>query len=89
MLDLGDGQIFFCTWFAPLIRTEKPTGSFIFCSSGKIVHAQEIENNKTIELMKKYGIDRVRGGEFCECDTKYLIRMMPQNLVDEITEVSL
>ena len=51
--------------------------------------AQEIENNKTIELLKKYGIDRVRGGEFCECDTKYLIRMMPQNLVDEITEVSL
>lgn len=50
------------------------------------LHAQEIENRKTIELMKQYGIDRVRGGEFCECDTEYLKRMMPKTLIDEITQ---
>ena len=50
------------------------------------LHAQELENKKTIELMKTYGIERVRGGEYCECDTGHLIKMMPDYLVNKMLD---
>lgn len=48
--------------------------------------AEERENNTTIDLMKKYGIDNVRGGDYCQVDTDKMVRCMNSKLYRSIIE---
>ena len=46
--------------------------------------ARPVENQKTIELMKKYGIENVRGGEYCAVNQITLENNMGEKLCRQI-----
>ena len=48
--------------------------------------AESEENAFTINLMKKYGIENVRGGHYCQISTADVINTMGVNLSKEIEE---
>ena len=52
------------------------------------IDAERIKQQVTIELMKKYGIDNVRGGDFCQIDTQSVIKSMRKKLYKSIIEAN-
>jgi len=52
------------------------------------VDAEKQENRFTIDLMMKYGVDNVRGGEYCAVKTETVLKTMNKRLRAAVLEAS-